>query len=279
MPELFDVAAHYDDIQATDSYTSAPLFMVQTSTFMGASPDGSVSQKRIISTVPSITMPARRALTTLGENYIIGNGIVDGIYGQAIRRSFWTRLVTDTFTIRTPGQAALATGGVTAFGHKSHLKDVVDSTADSSYDPFWEIFFTLGEVVGKGSYFLVGGTYYRARSVHIDEAGFQNASSDELEAGARVAVVFNQIGAYNPVTDSFTGASVNTFGILLDRYKNYSLQTSADALNHAGDKTLTVAVSAVTPVVGRTVTIATVTYNILSSSAEQDAWNLHLRRA
>lgn len=278
MPEIFDVATHFDDIQATDSYTSAPLFMVQTSTFMGASPDGSVSQKRIISAAPSIVMPARRALTTLGENYIIGNGIVDGIYGLPIRRSFWARLVTDSFIICTPGQAALASGGVTAFGHKSHLKDVVDSTADSSYDPFWEIMFTVGETIVEGSYFLSGSTYYRARSVHTDEAGFRNAASDELDAGARVAVAFALTGSYSPVTDAFTGSTVNTFGIFMDRYKNYNLRTSADDLNHAGDKTLVVAASAVTPVVGHTVTISSVSYSILASEAEQDGWNLHLRK-
>lgn len=278
MPSIFDCANHFDDIQATDGYTAAPLFKVQTSTFLGASPDGSVSQKRIFSMAPNLTMPARGCIVALGERYVTGASILDGIYGAAIRRSYWAKMVTDSFELLTPGQACLGTSGTAAYGRRDYLKDVVNSQTDSEYDPFWEIFFTTSETVVKGGFMKVGSTFYRARSVHLDEAGFQNAASDELDAGSRVSVTFAQTGAYNPITDSYAAGSVTTDGFLLDRYKVYDLLSEADELNKQGDMTLIVAASAITPAVGRNVTIGSQSYRILNSTAEQDAWSLHVRR-
>jgi hypothetical protein len=278
MPSLFDVAKHFDDIPATDGYTGAALFKVQTSTFLGASPDGSVAQKRVFSMDPALTMPVRSCIVTLGERYITGSTILDGIYGQAIRRSYWAKLVTDSFEILTPGQACLGTAGVSAYGRRAYLKDTVNGVTDSEYDPFWEIFFATSESVFKGSFFKSGTTFYRARSLHLDEAGFQNAASDEIDAGSRVSVTFAQTGLYDPINDSYAAGSLTTTGFLVDRYKIYDLLSSADKLNHAGDMTLVVASSAVTPVIGRNITVASQNYSILNRTSEQDAWNLHVRR-
>lgn len=279
MPSLYDVANHFDDIQVYDAYTAAPLFKAQTSTFLGASPDGSVANKRVFSLDPDLALPARRAVTALGEVYILGTGILDGFTGAAIRRSVWTRMVTDTFALLTPAQAVLATSGVSALGHKTYLKDTVNGVSDAEYDPFWEIFFAQGEPISKGTFLKTPTAYYRVRSSYVDDAGFIVASSDQLDAADRVAVSFPYQGAYDPITDSYASATINTFGFLLDRYKLYDLLSKADATNSAGDMTLVVAASAITPVVGRKVMIGSQSWTILTATPEQDAWALHIRRA
>lgn len=278
MVDIYSVAKHFDDIPATDGYTGAALFKVQTSTFLGASPDGSVSEKRVFSMAPNLTIGGRKVVVALGEMYLIGTAIMDGIYGQTIRKSCWAKMVTDSLEILTPGQACLGTAGTTAYSRKSYLKDTVNGVTDSEYDPFWEVFFTTAETLSKGSFFRSGTTFYRARSVHLDEAGFQNAASDELDAGSRVSVTFSQTGAYDPINDSYAAGSVTTNGFLVDRYKIYDLLSSADKLNHAGDMTCVVAISAVTPVVGRNITIGSQSWQILNITSEQDAWELHVRR-
>lgn len=279
MPELIDVASHYDDIQLYDAYTAAPLYKAQTSTFLGASPDGSVANKRVFSLHPDFPLPARKAVTALGEVYILGTGILDGCVGAAIRRSVWTRMVTDSFTLLTPAQAVLDLAGTVALGHKSYLKDTVNGISTSEYSPFWEIYFAQGEPAIQGTFLKTASTYYRVRSTYVDEAGFICASSDELRSVDKVSVTFPQQGAYNPVTDSYGAASVTTPGFLLDRYKLYDFYSKADPLNAAGDMTLIVAASAITPVVGRRLTIGTQSWAIMASTAEQDAWALHIRRA
>lgn len=279
MPEFISVASHFDDIQVYDAYTAAPLFKAQTSTFLGASPDGSVANKRVFSLHPALALPARRAVTALGETYVLGTGILDGFAGASVRRSVWTRMVTDSFSLLTPAEAVLASSGVTALGHKTYLKDTVNGVSNAEYDPFWEIFFAQGEPISKGTFLKASSTYYRVRSMYIDDAGFIVASSDQLDATDRVAVSFTQQGSYNPVTDSYTGTVVNTYGFLLDRYKLYDLLSKADATNSAGDMTLVVAASAITPVVGRKLLIGTQSWTILTATPEQDAWALHIRRA
>jgi len=279
VPNIFDVANHFDDIPLTDGYTGAALFNAQTSTFLGASPDGSVAQKRVFSMAPAMTLPSRKCVVALTERYILGSTILDGIYGQSIRKSAWAKLVTDSLEILTPAQACLATAGTTAYGRRQYFKDTVNGVTDAEYDPFWEIFFSVSEPVFKGSFFKVGTTFYRCRSAHLDEAGFTNANSDELDEGSRVAITFPLTGAYDPVTDSYGAGSLATNGFMFDRYKLYNTLTSTDALNHAGDMTVVVAASAVTPVIGRVLTVAGRDWNILNSTIEQDAWSLHVRRA
>jgi hypothetical protein len=278
MADLFLVANHFDDIAITDGYTGAALFFAQTSTFLGASPDGSVAQKRVFSMTPATTLPVRNCVVALTEMYLLGIGILDGIYGLPIRKSVWAKRVTDSVAILTPGQACLAGAGTVAYARKQYLKDTVNGATDAEYDPFWEVFFATGEPVVKGSILKVGSTYYRVRSAHLDEAGFINASSDELDSGSYVAITFAQTGAYDPVTDSYSAGTLTTNGFMFDRYKLYDQLTGADRLNHAGDMTAIVAASDVTPVIGRKVTVAGREWNILNATAEADAWTLHLRR-
>jgi len=278
MPSLFDVSNHFDDIPVTDTYTGAYLFNAQVSTFLGASPEGSTSKKRVFSLAPALVPPVRGVVTALGESYVLGTSIVDGIYGQVIRQSIWSRMVTDYFEILTPAQAALVSAGTMAYGHKSYLKDTVNGISDSEYDPFWEIFFANSEPMTKGTFLKVGITYFRVRSAHVDQAGFTDALSDELDAGSKVSVTFAQTGAYDPVADSYGAGSVTTPGFMFDRYKSYEFLTATDRLNHAGDMTVVVAASAVTPVIGRNITVGGRDWTILNSTAEQDAWSLHVRR-
>ena len=278
MASLFDVSNHFDDIPVTDLYTGASLFKAQISTFLGASPDGHTSKKRVFSLAPGISLPARKGVVALAEQYILGSPIVDGIYGQTIRKSVWSKIVTDSFEILTPGQAALSNSGTPAYGHKSYLKDTVNGATDAEYDPFWEIFFSTSEPVVKGSFLKVGTTYYRVRSTHLDEAGFIDANSDELDAGSKVTIIFAQTGVYDPVTDGYSAGTLATTGFMFDRYKLYDQLTAADKLIHAGDMTVVVAASAVTPVIGRQITVSDRNWTVLNSTAEADAWTLHVRR-
>jgi hypothetical protein len=279
MPDLFDVAQHFDDIAVLDGYNLAHLYYGQFSTFLEASPDGSTSQRRTLSLAPGLALPARKVVNMLGEPWLVGYGNVDGIFGQVIRQSFWMKKATDTFSILTPGEAALGSAGVSAYAHKEYLKDTVNNLTDSEYDPFWDIFFGTSESVSKGTFLRAGSTLFRVRSIHVGKEGMIDAASDELDAGASVTAQFTELGAYVPASDSYTAGDVATTGILLDRYKAYEFRTEADEKTAPGDMTLVVAASAVTPKIGRKVSIAGTPWAVQGLTAEQDSWSLHLRRA
>ena len=278
MPSIFDVAKHFDDTPVVDGYTLAPLYLGQFATFLEASPDGNTSQRRTMSLAPGLAIPARRVIYAQDTTHLVGFGTVDTFFGATIRQAFWLKHATGLFTILTPAEAALGSIGRTAYAHRDYLKDTVNTSTDSEYDPFWNIFFTPIEGVLKGTFLEFEGTFYRVRSKHVGIEDLTNAAADELDAGSRVTVEFTSTGAYDPVTDTMAGGSVTTTGILLDRYQFYELKTEADALTKAGDKTLVVAASAITPEVGRPVTVNGQPWRIEQSTPEQDAYALHIRR-
>lgn len=277
MPSIFDVAKHFDDEQVYDAYTLAPLWKAQVSSFLEAAPDGSTAKRRTMSLAPGLAIPARQVIKLVEGNWVVGNGNTDSFYNQAIRQSFWLKKATDLFEILTPANAALAIAGVFAYGHRSYLKDTVNVISDSEYDPFWEIYFSTSETVQPGYFLKSGVDYYRVRSAKVAEEGMINAASDSLDAGARVAATFTRTSAYNPITDTYSAATVNTFGILFDRYKDYELKTEADRLNLAGDRTLVIGVSGVP--VGAAATINSEAWKVLNVTPELDGWALHIRKA
>lgn len=279
MPSLFDVAQHFDDIPVLDGYSDAHLYYGQFSTFLEASPDGSTSQRRTLSLAPGLTLPPRKVVKLLNEPWLVGYGNVDGIFGSVIRQSFWMKKATDSVQVLTAGEAASGAVGVTAYAHKEYLKDIVNNLTDSEYDPFWDIFLSTSESVSKGTFLKAGQTLYRVRSAHTGKEGMVDAASDEIDAGAAVSATFSELGVYVPSTDSFSAGSVTTSGLLIDRYKFYELKTEADDKMVAGDMTLLVATAAVTPLVGRKLTIGAQAWTVLAVTLEQDAWALHVRRA
>jgi hypothetical protein len=279
MPSIYDIASHFDDIAITDGYTGAPLYYGQFSSFLESSPDGSTSQRRTLSLAPGLALPARKVITALSEQWIVGMGNVDGIYGMPIRQSFWMKKASGSYAILTPAQAALNSAGITAYGHKLYLKDTVNGASDSEYDPFYNFYFSTSEPVTKGSILRFGTLYYYVRATNDGLDGLTEAGTDELDTGAYQSVTFTSTGAYNPVTDTYSAGSTATTGILMDRYMLYQKRTEADQQSLAGDMSLLVATSAVTPVVGKLVTISSRSWKILAVTAEQDAWLLHIRRA
>lgn len=279
MADIFDVAKHFDDTPVFDGYTNTPLYNAQIATFLEASPDGNTSQRRTMSLAPGLVVPSRRVISAQGELHLVGYGTLDQFYGAAIRQSFWLKRATALVTVLTPAQAALGVGGFQAYAHFDYLKDTVNGATDSEYDPFWDIFFAPTEGVTKGHFIERGTTLYRVRSAHVGIEDLTDAASDQLDSGARVSVDFVSTGAYDPISDTMASGTVTTTAIILDRYQFYELRTEADQLTHAGDKTLVVAASAITPTIGRLVTIASVPWRIEQVLPEQDSYALHIRRA
>lgn len=273
--DLAQAANYFNDIPVTDAYTGASLFYAQLSSSLDRQPDGSISKRRIISVAPGTVLPARRAASWLGETWLMGDMILDGLQGIALRANIAVKKATDSFAILTPGQAALAASGTLAYGQKEYLKDTVNTQTDAQYDPFWEISFGANEPVLKGTYLRSGSTLYFSRSTHQILEGYIVTEADQVDYVPASAVFAGSV--YDPTADAFTGSSVTTTGLLMDSYMVYQYLHPSSPKMLPGDQTLVVAQSAVTPVVGQQVTTAGRTWRIEAALADQDAWNLHIR--
>lgn len=273
--DLAQAANYFNDIPVTDAYSGASLFYAQLSSSLDRQPDGSISKRRIISVAPGTALPTRRAATWLGETWLLGDMILDGLQGIALRANIAVKKATDSFAILTPGQAALASGGTPAYGQKEYLKDTVNSPTDAEYDPFWEISFGANEPVLKGTYLRSGSTLYFSRSTHQILEGFVVTEADQIDYVSASAVFAGNV--YDPIADAFVGGGITTTGLMMDSYMVYQYLHPSSPKMLPGDQVLVVAQSAVTPVVGQQVTAGGRSWRIEAVNADQDAWNLHIR--
>ena len=276
MPELFDVARHYDDTKVYDAYLGDFLFNGQFSTFSESSPEGSTSRKRILSLDPALTIPTRRAISLLGEAWLVAQGLVDGFNNVAIRRTFWLKLITDTCAMLSPAAACLGSAGVDVKVFREEYKYTVNTGTDSQYDPFWSLSVAPVEGATRGTFFRIGSTLLRARMVALAKEGLHQVLCDQLDDGARTTAVF-LTGTYNPITDSVSVGTTSASAIIFDAYQYYNYATAADDRLHSGDKTMFVPVASVTPKVGMVIQALGRDWTVLTQQIEVDCWALHLR--
>lgn len=281
--KLKNAARYFDNDTVTDGYSGAPLFKAQFSSFEGADPDGSWQRRRTVSVAPGITPASRRVVMVQGTRWLMGDLVIDGFKDKPIRQNASAKEVTDLFTLLTPGQAALRnpTGIVSLYGHARHLKDTVNSTTDSAYDPQYEVTVAIVETIVAGNFLRSPRSFLHIRTVQLANEGYWVATADELArvpnvSEAEVNVVF--AGVYDPLTETY-GVGVSTTGLMMDMYKLYNYNTEADPRNQAGDMTLIVAKSAVTPAAGQEVTVNGVVWKNIHFTSYHDAWNIQLRRA
>lgn len=274
---LKTVSRKFDTCPVYDAYSNALLFKAQVSTFLEAAPDGSTAKRRVLSLDPSITPPTHSSINVLNEMWVVGDGILDEWRGSSIRASYWMKYSSGLFSVLTPGQACLGTVVTAQHAQRDYLKDTVNGVTDAQYDPFWIFYLSKNAVVAKGSFIKQGPTLYRVRTQHLALEGFKEAQCDEIDYGVLTST-FSSTGVYNPVTDTYSAASVAVPSLLLDYYKVYEFKTQADPSNLAGDMALVVAKSSVSPVVGQNVVVNSESWRIISIVSDQDAWSLHIRR-
>lgn len=274
---LVNASRYFDDVVIRDAYTNVFLFKGQVAAYIDSQVDGTISRRRTISLASNLVLPTRRALEYGSEIWLVGDGIKDHLQNVALRTSYATKKCDALYTIRTPGNACLNTGGTAAYGQADYLKSTVNAVTESEYSAQYDISFSSSEAIARGYILSNGSVYYHIRGVHTLLEGFQVAESDILEA-AFVTAVFTEVGTYDPITDTYGSGTATTTGLLMDMVKLYEFRTALDPENHKGDKTLLVASSAVTPKVGQSVS-AQGSWRIMSVLPYQDAWYCQLRRA
>lgn len=278
--KLKKAAVYFDTDTVLDGYTAAPLFKAQFSSYEGAAPDGSFQRRRVVSLAPGVTPAPRRVVVVQALRWIMGELVTDAFRDKPIRQTCAAKEATDLFSLLTPAQAALKAPGYSLYGYRQYLKDTVNSLTDSAYDPQYEVFFGFTETIKAGYFLKSDKQYLHIRSVQFANEGYWVGVSDELarEPATDAEVTAAFAGSYDPVTETHA-SGVTTTGIMLDLYKLYDFNTQADPRNQAGDKSLIVAKTAVTPTDNQEITINGVKWRNIKFTTYHDAWNIQIRRA
>ncbi len=274
---LHSAAIYFDRETVRDGYTGAVLFKAQVKNFNDASSTGATLRRRVLSMAPVNSMPARGCVLLSNLHWIAGIRITDTFYGKEIRHTYNLRVGTSLFDILSPGNACIGAAATSpAYGYEGFFKDNQDNLAGSSYDTFWNIFFCPIEPVIVGSFLRAGSRMLRVRQAYVNPEGLRVAESDELDADWSQVAVFTDLGAYNPVTDTYASTTVSVPAIQMDSFKLYKWRVESEAQKKPGDRTVIVPLT-VTPAVGSTFTMVGRSWRVISVQPELDAWALHSR--
>lgn len=276
--KLRNVSRYFQRTSVYDGYTAALLFKAHLKSFDDRTSSGATSRRRTMTTDITYSAPARRVVQVEGEYWILGNSNLDTFDGSQVRKTFGMKKATDLATYRTPGQAALASGGSTLYIQREFYRDMTNPTTESEQDTQWNVFCPFTETVQVGRFFLYGSRLCRIRNVYGTVDEYLVAEADQLDEDTRQAVTFTTTGAYNLVTEAETAANISTYVIQTDVQKFYRFVDEAEAVAKPGDRTIFVAKSAVAANVGAKFTMLGYTWQVVTVQSEQDAWACRVRR-
>lgn len=279
--KLKGAARYFDTCPVYDAYSGALLFKIQTSTFLESSAEGSTAARRVISLDPKLNVPEHSCILALDQIWIAGASNPDEWKGSAIRKAYWTKLATDSFSLLKPGEAAMGLNGCKIFGSKKYLKDSLNGATDAELDPVWEISLSTSAVASRGYFLKSANTLYRIRVDYDDVDGFKTCQSDEVDEPV-TQVTFISSSVYNPVKDAYAPSYVSTTAITLDYAKAYTKVSAVDIKPEQGDLCMVVSKLTVIPQVGSELQVQAGKFEgywrILASLSEHDSWKLHIRR-
>lgn len=277
---LAAAASRFDKVLCQDAYTPATQLYGQLDVFDDSRRDGVTVLRRVLSVAGGTAIPARRALTIHGEQWIVGTHESDSYKGEVIRDKFVLQRAHGACTIRTIDQALIGSGGVSAYGAKLWVKDMKEIEVSSKLSPFFHIYLSSYETVAVGSVISLLGREHIVRNTFLSAAGFLVAESDELVAGAIQAGTFYP-RSYAPATDAITDGAPVALQVLRLRFQDeYEYLQAAAPKMEAGDIRVMIRknVTAAPPKANDKLVLPDATWLVISVSDESSGWGLHLRR-
>ena len=268
-------ARYFDRLPVYDAYTNAELFKGQFDLFDDSKRDAVNVQRRTMSVVPAVSMPARLAVKAANQFWVVGNiSHGDTFMASILRAKYTLHRAAGLAKLRTPGQVIADAGGSTAYAGLAWMKDWKEGEHSSKVFAYYEVYFSIAEAVVEGTFLELDGKVFRVRGVYTSESGFRVAESDDLGA-ARVSVTFSGPGTYDPTTDTLTSTPAAVAALLVRYAADYEYETQASVKRQEGDQVFLVRKATVPAVkAGDTLTHAGRVYRVISVSSESDCWNL-----
>lgn len=272
-----NAAIYFDRELVSDAYTGIPLFRGQVKNFNDASSTGATLRRRVLSLAPSFSVPTRRCVQIGPLKWLAGIGLIDTFQGVEVRNTYNLRVASNLFEVLTPAAACNSAATVnSAYGYEEFFKSSQDSQVSSDYETFWNVFFAPGEPIQEGTFLRVGPRLLRVRQVYVNAEKLKVAQSDELGTDAAQALVFSNLGIYDPITDTYPSTTQVVQGLQMDMLKFYRWRLQAEADKQPGDRSVFAPLT-VTPKVGSVFTMAARSWRVVSLQQEQDAWAMHAR--
>lgn len=298
---LASAAAYFDEQVLTDAYGTA-MVKGQFDVFDDTKRDGPATRRRILSTAPAVTMPARKALKMDNITWLVGSSNPDYYKAVPIRRKhilhqadglarvqtfaqFLSNAAPWTLDSGLPTLDAVTTtmdnGGVSegllAYAAIEWVKASKEVDESSDLSDLMTAIFATSESLPAVGIATIGGVAYLIREPHLSSAGFKIVYADEIAQPVTEQGTFTN-RTYDPVADTWAEAGSSTRFLRLRWQAHFEYLSSRTLKFEAGDDVLMCLKTAATPKPNDNITLSDGTWQTLTVQSEGDCWSIHARR-
>lgn len=274
--KLANIANKGNTQLATDAYGSA-TFYCQFEPLSYSKVDGVAVRKRLISAAPSVTIPARGAISLDGQIYLVGIGAPDYWKGACIRKNYVLQGADALANLNTIAAELAGTAATSAYAALVFAKYLPDSVDSSKYPPQYQIFTAGSESAPAESLIQLNSIWYLVKDSYVSTSGLRIALANVIQG-----TVFETITASNktyvPTTDSYTSVTHSVKLLRLRWQEHFTYLSKAQISYDRGDEQIFILKSAMTVLAGDTLALSDGTWRILDVQDEGLCWGCHARR-
>ena len=214
--ELVDVATFFDRVPARDPATGTTLFNCQMLAYDESKRDAFTAYRRIMSTNPSVTLPADRVVELHGVNWLVGDGQTDG-WGQAHRRKYVLHQAVGRASVYRLASWLSGAPSSTPLGDLQWVKDVKELEVSSRSPQKFIAIFASPVDIREYDVVVFAGRAVLVTSVMRSATGYAEGTGN-LQEIPLVSVTLGQ-RIYNPATGGYTAGASNTVNAMKVRWQ------------------------------------------------------------
>ena len=248
--ELRDTVSMFCTEVFTDTFTPAVTFKGKVNPFAEVANSGAASQRRILETPISETIPSARTITSpAGEIFIVADVNIDFWNGSALRYKYPTLPVSSMGAVGDIGETLAATQpDKEVYAYPFFVGKEANKDEQSDYLSQYTLYFSRSKNFNRASLLKLGTDYYRLKTdTSIDGAGFSTAVAVKLETPSLLLTVQVYDTIYNPTLDGYGRAEFTDIPCFVEPFdQDYRFATAAFSKAEAGDVTVSMLKSSVT---------------------------------
>ena len=273
--KLSNIANKFNTTVATDSYGTS-TFMCQLEPLSLFKVDGVAVKKRSLSTAPDVVIPPRGVIKIEDDNYLVGTGTPDLWMGSVIRRNYVIQGADGIASLTSIANKLAGTAPAQAYAALLFSRYLPESADSSKYPPQYQIFLAGTESAPADSLVTLDGKWYLVKESYVSTSGLRIVMANMLAEPIFETASFGA-KTYDPITDSYSGASTATPIMRVKWQEHFSYLSIGSTTYQRGDVQVLMG-KAVTPKTSDVLTLSDGVWRILAVLDDGAQWSLHVRR-
>lgn len=275
--DLRSAATWFDQTVCEDAY-GTDTFYAQLEPLDYYKLDGASVKRRIMSTGPGVTLPARMTIRIDGQVYLVGDRTPEHFQGDLVRNRYVMSGADSQVTVRSTEQALNESGGSSVWATLVFAKIQTDERFSSLPVAEFRVFLGPQEVLKEHDIVIDGSDAYLVVAPYKSDSGLISGVALRLETAVPEHAVY-WTNSYNPVTDTNTESGTNAKVIRLRWSQDFRFMTMGTPKYEHGDMTM-LGLSSIFSAVkqNQRITCGGAEWSVLTSENIGAVTRMHVRR-